>query len=513
MLNKQYETTMADYPEVFYQTIFGAMMNIVKKKNVTKITAIDIDTEIQQYEGALGVWNDNNGWEYINESIEITSNMVSNVGKYRDDVRKYSIIRHAVQDLKIDISFLYNEEDSDIDYKFNQMTSADVLNQIKEKFNSFKNTWQDNFTDAHSFTLKDNVKNLLDSYKEQVDVWGYPYQSGYLTTLTRGIRSKKYNIISSISGGGKSRTAIANAVNIACDKIYDWGKRKWSNTGDCEPVLYISTELEESEIQTCVISHISGIPQNRLVKWDNITKEEEQILNDTVKMMEHCMFYGEYLPDFNIDTIEETIEHYVITKGIKYCFFDYINDSPSLYAYYQKLTKTRLRTDQILYSLSEKLKLMANKYDIHLATSTQLNDGYKDSNNKDASALKGSKSIIDKADVGILALPVTSSDLEKLKTILESRGSFGNNIPNMAYYIYKNRDGERNKVIVWTKLNLGTMREVDCFVTDYDYKLITDIEQTRMFGTDVVTDVGDVGLLVDEGVEYDGKDIATKLSN
>ena len=50
------------------------------------------------------------------------------------------------------------------------------------------------------------------------------------------------------------------------------------------------------------------------------------------------------MPDFTIDLISETIEKYILNHGIVACFFDYINDSPSLYEYYYNKTHTRLRT-------------------------------------------------------------------------------------------------------------------------------------------------------------------------
>ena len=150
-----------------------------------------------------------------------------------------------------------------------------------------------------------------------------------------------------------------------------------------------------------------------------------------------------------------------------------------------------------------------NKFNVYLGSATQLNDNYKEDNNKDAGALKGSKAIIEKADGGILALPVTHKDLKRLKPILESDGSFGSLIPNMSYYIFKNRGGKWKTIIIWTKLNMGTMREVDCFVTDYNYELITDIEKTLIdFRLD---DVGDVGI-IETDIDVSGSDLAMQLS-
>ena len=124
---------------------------------------------------------------------------------------------------------------------------------------------------------------------------------------------------------------------------------------------------------------------------------------------------------------------------------------------------------------SESLKRLCNRYGIYLGSSTQLSSNWKDE--KDANALKGSKAIIEKADGGVIGLPATSQDIKKLKPILDN-GFF--KVPNYSYYIFKNRGGRWKEVIVWTSLDMGTMREEDCFVTDYDYNLIQDIETTKL---------------------------------
>ena len=475
MLSK-YKTNIEDYPEEFHQTVFGAMFNIASKQNVQKITSLDIENEVSQFDGALEIWNTNNGWDYINKAIEMSKDKLDNIGRYYDDVRKYSIIRNATDNLKIDVSFIYDEDDTDIMNNFSTLSSTELLGKINSKFLDFKSQYNNSNEEAYSFKVGDSIRERYTQYKEQMDVWGYPYQSKYLTALTRGMRHSKYVLQSSISGGCKSRQAMTNACNIGCDKIYDWHNHKWLFTGEKQPVLFISTELTQAAIEDCILAHISGIEENRIVKWQNITKEEEKILQQSVAIMEDCQVYGEYLPDFDDDLIEETISRYILKYNISFCFFDYINDSPSLWTYTSnKMKSSRLQTHQILYNFSQTLKLLANKYDIFIGSSTQLNDNYKDSNNKDSSALKGSKAICEKADICMLALPVTHSDLDKLKGIVREDGTFGNQIPNMSYYIFKNRDGDRTRIIVWTYLNLGTMREVDCFVTNYNYELITDI--------------------------------------
>lgn len=80
-------------------------------------------------------------------------------------MRKYSIIRNAVESLKLDISFLYDEEDEVKLDKFNSMTSTDVLNEICCKFSDFKNLWKSAFGDNYSFHAGDDIKNRISEYK------------------------------------------------------------------------------------------------------------------------------------------------------------------------------------------------------------------------------------------------------------------------------------------------------------------------------------------------------------
>lgn len=72
----------------------------------------------------------------------------------------------------------------------------------------------------------------------------------------------------------------------------------------------------------------------------------------------------------------------------------------------------------------------------------------------------------DKIDYGVLTFKVNQKDLNNLKPILE-RG-FQQKTPNYSHWIYKNRAG-MDYVVVWSKIDLGTMREEILFVTDYDY--------------------------------------------
>lgn len=485
ILDDKYKTVASDYSTRFHKIIFGALVNIAKKSNMNKITAVEIENELSLFKTSIDIWNVNNGFSYIENAIEETKDKIHNVELYKDNVRKYSLIRNAKNELKMDISFIYEEYDEldtsdmrlqekiDKMEKFNKMKSKDVLALITNKMLNFKAMWNDGFSDNYSFHLGDGIDELVEELESQDNTWGYPFQSGYMTTIFRGMRGSKFMVRSSISGGGKSRSSMAEACNIACDRIYDWNKKQWVSTGEKQACLFISTELTRKEIQTCELAHISGIEEDILTEWKDLNDEQKQIIYESKQVMKESLLYGEHMPDFTIDSIADKVEEYILNKNITHCFFDYINDSPSLYSYYMEKTGVRLRTDQILFLFSQSLKAIANKYDIYLGSATQLSSNWKDE--KDANALKGSKAIIEKADYGVLSLPASPQDLKKLKPILDSNFY---EIPNYCYHIFKNRGGRWNSIIVWTKLNLGSMREKDCFVTNTEYELISDIEKT-----------------------------------
>lgn len=472
MLNNKTQTKHEDYPEVFHATIFGAMLNIVHKGNINKISPIDIENEISQFPKALEVWKLNKGFEYIENAIEDTKELGLNIESYRDTVRKYSILRHATQDLKIDLSSIYDENDDNILSKFNAIKSMDLITIINNKIMDFKEIWQDNFGENKSFKIGDGLKKLITKYQTE-ESCGYPFQSKLLTSAFNGMLNKNYTIVSSKSGGGKSRIAIAEALNLSSLGYYEWKTKKWISTGEKLPVLYISTELLDEEIQLCALAHVSGISPKRIKEWQ-FNSCELDILNKSTSIIENSNLYCEYLPDFTIDSISNTIEKYILNHNVQYVFFDYINETPSLYQYYYEKTHSCLRTDQILYMFSETLKRLVNKYNIFLYTSTQLNRGYKEDDNKDSSALKGSNSVPEKADNCCIMLPINNKERKTIEPIINRLKMQNPNFiePNTIFHIYKTRGGKYNNIKIFVYIDLGCIRIIDCFATNNNYEYI-----------------------------------------
>ncbi len=129
----------------------------------------------------------------------------------------------------------------------------------------------------------------------------------------------------------------------------------------------------------------------------------------------------------------------------------------------------KLREDNILFMLSNKLKDLCNKYGIFIMSATQLNGDYQTSETPDQNLLRGAKSIADKIDFGAILLSVKPEDLESLSEILDTN-VFDRPVIKMS--VYKNRRGRYKGVYLWCKADLGCCRIDPMFCTTWDYELI-----------------------------------------
>jgi len=187
-----------------------------------------------------------------------------------------------------------------------------------------------------------------------------------------------------------------------------------------------------------------------------------------------------YIEDFSVTDIQMTIEENVIKHGTKFVVFDYIQNSPKLSRSLQEKYGHNLREDEILIELSRSLKNLSEKYGIFIMSSTQLNGYAEDENiriSRGARVLRGGSATINKADYGIVMAKTTKADLKKLDALSEDIDNYKQ--PNFGHFIFKNRSG-MSDIIIWTKYNMGNMRETPLFITDYSYNLITDIKPTEV---------------------------------
>lgn len=496
-----------DFFHKFHKNIFAAINNIAySDSSVEKVTAIDIDNYLSQYPANYQIWEQHKGLDFMTSAIEN-----ANVKVYKDNywrLKKFSLLRDYTEQ-GIDVTSIYDYRIEDLVKQEEQMKALDKMSidQIVEHFNlkmiHLKTKWQIG-SKKKSFKAGDDMRGLLNRLKEEPE-FGYPFANGYYNALFRGMRTKKFMLRSAGTGVGKTRLSLADMASISCTKIWDYGVKDYVNNGPAHPVLFISTELEQEELQTGLLAHISGVDE-QVIKDGRYSKDIEDRLERGIDIIAEAPFYVEYIDDFSIGDIETIIEQYIIEHGIKYLGFDYIQMVPKLARTMQEAFAGSLREDQILVQLSASLKLLCNRYDVYIISATQLNRNAKDHEMRDTASLRGGSATADKVDHGIMMFRTTQKDLDNLKHILER----GYNVekPNFCHYVYKNRGG-RTGIIIWTKYHGGTIREEPLFLTDMDYNHIANIKQVEVLFKDEVPEKKHetfVEKRYDEAVEEFGED-------
>lgn len=274
-----------------------------------------------------------------------------------------------------------------------------------------------------------------------------------------------------------TRLAVFDACKIAYPEHYDAESKcfvtEFTSDGELrqpQKTLFITTEMDKTEIQTIMISYLSGVNEKHILTAQYEEDEEERILY-AERIMEKYQdyFYLEEISDPNLTNVEALIKRYVSIEEVKVIFFDYIFTSPSLLA---QFSGAKIREDSALGLMANQLKQIAKDYNVFIMSSTQVNgEGMVNEGFKDERCLRGAKSLADKCDFACIVSRVTDKDLQSVSPMLKQAGLAATanstlmEIPTHVIDIYKNRRGGLRGVRVWTRLNLGTGERKDLCIT------------------------------------------------
>ena len=379
----------------------------------------------------------------------------------------------AYDNYGVDVSDIY-DPDNILDIKKKQLQEdlldnsslEEIADKVDRKISDIRLKYVDDTT-GEAIQAGKGVLQLIQKFKDHPEV-GVPLYGRLVNTVTRGARLKKFYLRSAATGIGKTRSMIADACNIACNKIYD-ESFGWIKNGTSEPTLFITTEQELEEIQTMMLAFLSNVNEEHIINGEYKGDEEERVIK-AGEILESSPLYVEELPDFSLKDVENVIKKNIRDHDVKYIFHDYIHTSLKIL---EEITKrsggVKLREDNILFMLSNKLKDICNQYGVFIMSATQLNGDYQEAKTPDQNLLRGAKSIADKIDYGSILLSVKEEDIDALDSILSS------NIfekPTIKMSVYKNRRGRYKGIIMWCKADLGTCRIQPMFCTTYDYELI-----------------------------------------
>lgn len=457
-----------DFPNEFHRVVFGSIYKI-HELGANEVTLNLILDYLSSRPKSAAIFKKEKGEEWLIKVAENCSNM--SFDYYYQRMKKMTLLR-AYDNCGVDVSDIY-DPDNIFDAKKKQLqedwidnaTLEQIADKIDKKIDDIRYEYVNNST-GEAYEAGDGIFELIQKFKDTPEV-GVPLYGNLINTVTRGARLKKFYLRSAPTGVGKTRTMIADACYIGCNKFYD-ESFGWIKSGAAEPVLYITTEQELEEIQTMMLAFLSNVQEDHILNGDYLGNEEERVM-EAARILKDSPIYIEELPDFSLQDVENKIKKNIRDHDIKYVFHDYIHTSLKILEEVSKRSGVRLREDNILFILSNKLKDICNTYGVFIESATQLNGDWKEEKIPDQNLLRGAKAIADKIDYGSILLPVTTEDVEALEPILRSSVF---DTPTIKLSIYKNRRGKFKGVLLWCKADLGCCRVQPMFCTTYSYDLI-----------------------------------------
>lgn len=455
----KYSFVLTEFPSRFEKYIFSAIYNLYKG-GVAKIQIIDIENYFNSDEVAKATFKQQNGIEYLQDIIELSE--VENFNYYYQRFKKLNLLKDLEQQ-GFNIKEFYEEDLTnpkyqEINRRFEELSLKDITNEIRGKILNLENKYETN-DEIEIESATNNIEEFVENLQEAQEI-GLPVQGAIYNQIIDGARPGTLTIRSAASSVGKTRNAVADACFLAYPIRYNAERCEWEQKGSNEQVLFIVTEQQFREVRKMILAYLTDINESRF-KYGDFSAREQGIISQAISIMKR---YEDNLilvkmPNPTIELVKTIIREQCITKDIGYVFYDYIFIGPALLNEFKGFA---LRNDEVLLMFATALKDLAVELDVAMFTSTQLNakgDDNKDIRNE--GTLAGGRSTINKADNGAIMARPTKEELDVLEPLFDDRG-----MPNLVTDIYKVRSGEWTQVRIWSKINLGTLKKEDLFVTN-----------------------------------------------
>ena len=462
----KYNLQPSDFESRFERYIFIAILNSYTN-GAQSLSEIDIDNYLMEHKDQYLLFQQNNGISYLQDALDMST--PENFEYYYNRIKKFNCLK----DLKksgFDISEFYEENELnprqfEINQRFETLKPKDIFDGLKRRIYKVEGEYVEG--DASVTTdISVGIDELLEKLKNSPDA-GARFQGKYFNTVTRGARKGKYYIVSFPSGGGKTRLLLGEACYLAFPMRYSWETMEWKITGNAEKTLFIATEQAKEEIQTMVVAYLTGINED-VILYGHFTKEQQTIIDqakEVIKKYKNNLMIVQ-IPMPSVEIVKSVIRQNCIVNDTKNVFFDYIFSNPALLNEFRDL---RIREDVALLMLSTALKDLAVEQDVFMMSATQLNSS-QDTNEKgikNQNSIRGSKSIVDKADIAMIGGLVPDDQRDQIAPYVAKYG-----MPTQVYDVYKVRRGKWTNLKIWSNVDLGTCRRSDVFVTDSNIKEI-----------------------------------------
>lgn len=463
-----------DFGRGTIKVIFASIYNLFSQ-GVKEINVMVVDSYIRQNEAVADAYDKDQGLAFLQDCYDLS--MVENFDYNYKKLKKLSLLRRLKKEhYNIDLYYKDNfdtlKEESETIDRFEEATIEDILLSVESKYNKIRADFITSTNSLHSGDAVAGLEELVEYYKKTPDV-GPELAGDLYNSVCRGARQGTFLLRSAASGTGKTRLAVYDAAKIAYP-------RHWSCAADSfvkemvdgeerKPLktLFITTEMRKDEIQTILLSYISGVDEEHIISGRYDMNEPQRIRHALQIMKDYKeYFYIDHIPDPNLNNVEAVIKKYISIEKVKYIFHDYIFSSPSLLAQFQN---AKLREDSALALMGNTLKQLATDYNVFISSSTQVNaSGMEELVFHDEGSIRGSRALADKVDGGCVMRRPSPAELSSVESIIRSFGIQ----PTHYFDVYKMRRGKYKGIRIWSRINLGNGSRQDLFVTDEENNLV-----------------------------------------
>lgn len=483
--SKEYHLTQKDFSvDRLHNIIFTCIYNLahqgVKEINISEIEGyLSIASPVDH----MRVFEKMDGAEWISKVIEAAN--VSNFDYHYNRIKKLSLLRSYLEN-GIDITHILDKDEIDPNIqkiqeeKFESMSLEDIIKEIDTRHLEAKREFV--IKDEHERRKAgEGAEELWESMK-QSPVYGLGLESEYLNTVLRGALGSKFVLETRDTGSGKTRMAMKRLLGFAAPYLWDYEKQEFvpNPNGQGNSALYIGTEMDlYLEMEPMMWAIVSGVEEDK-IKNNELTPEEEYRVETAIKILKETKLFLENQPDFDNYYLWQTIEEYKIKHDICAVVLDYIEIQSGLVNEFKNIVGggMMVREDMVLLNLSNNLKNIANEFDIWVNSFTQTTEEARRDGRRDQGAVKGARSLPNKADAGIVAFEPTKRELQQIEPIMTKIKGF-TEMPNVYYAFYKNRGETYKNIKIWGYQNLGNGYFKDLFVTNI-YNEPINIKKTKI---------------------------------
>lgn len=325
-----------------------------KATNITTISSNNIETQISLYPAIYQQFTSHGGLDFLADCVEYGGSMLNQFEECYQRLKKLALLR-VLSEAQYDISYYYKEDyDSMTEEKktverFDNASVDDILNHIEGNFQQIK----DNFMRSQRVDADAafEIDELFENLKQCPNV-GPDLSGDWFNTAVRGARPGCFYLKSAASGTGKSRTSVFDACKLCYPIHYSLKDnafvQEYENGVPRDPrkVLFIVTEMDNSEIQTIILAYLSRVNEEKIITghYDIGTNEEWRVMQAKEIMKKYIGYFViESVSDPNLNNVTAIIKRHATVNKVQYIFYDYIHSTPSLLA---QFSASKVREDR-----------------------------------------------------------------------------------------------------------------------------------------------------------------------